>query len=298
MAVTLILTVVVYFVITTFVPPPFQTPAYGDDRPTGTSPTASPDSSTPAQASSTVEVPGAAPSAHPPIAERLGVEVIERRPHDVRSYTQGLVMFDGRLYEGNGYGEATLREVDPNTGTVIRAVTIDSRYWGEGIAIVDDRLIQLTWQQHTALVYDLADFRQVATFTYDTEGWGLCDDGTRLVMSDGTSELYFRSRSTFELLGTVAVTNAGQPIEGLNELECVDGRVYANVYPTSTIARIDPSSGVVDAVIDASGLLAAGEGSGQGGAVLNGIAYDVATETFLITGKLWPALFEVRFVPR
>ena len=282
------------------------TPTYSASAPVAST---VPASSTPVAASSLPVAPDAtsspSPSAllspsqsRPPVAvEHLQVEVIERRPHDVTSYTQGLVMVDGRLYEGLGYGEATLREVDPRTGAVLRSITIDSRYFGEGIAVVDDRLIQLTWQQHTALVYNLSDFRQVATFTYDTEGWGLCDDGTRLVMSDGTSQLYFRNRSTFELLGTVTVTSEGMPIGQLNELECVDGHVYANVYPTETIARIDPSNGEVNAVIDASGLLTAGQAPGDEGAVLNGIAYDATAGTFLLTGKLWPTLFEVRFVP-
>ena len=269
-----------------------QAPAYADVPSAG--PTAVPASSTPAApvaTSSTSTRPAAA-------VERLRVEVLERRLHDATSFTQGLVMAGGRLYEGLGYGEGSLREVDPRTGAVLRSITIDSRYFGEGIAVVDDRLIQLTWQEHTALVYNLSDFRQVGTFTYDTEGWGLCDDGTRLLMSDGTSQLYFRNRSTFELLGKVTVTKEGAPLDRLNELECVDGEVYANVWLTDTIVRIDPSTGNVNAVIDASGLLAADEAPGDEAAVLNGIAYDATAKTFLLTGKLWPRLFEVRFVPR
>jgi glutaminyl-peptide cyclotransferase len=238
------------------------------------------------------------PPATPAAVARLRVEVIERRPHDVTSFTQGLAMSDGRLYEGSGlYGQSTLREVDPRTGAVLRSIELDGRYFGEGIAVVDDRVIQLTWQEGTALVYRLSDFRQLEMFTYDTEGWGLCDDGRRLVMSDGTSRLYFRDRSTFELLETVSVTSAGAPVDQLNELECVDGHVYANVFGTESIMRIQPSSGTVDAIIDASGLLAPEEGSGEEGAVLNGIAYDSRSGTFLLTGKFWPALFEVRFVP-
>jgi signal peptidase I len=283
-----------------------QTPTYGEVPPPPgatpgplSSPTPAPATSTPATATPTPVAPEATSSTSPqPVAvEHLRVEVIERRPHDATSYTEGLVMVDGRLYEGNGYGAATLREVDPRTGAILRSITIDSQYYGEGIAIVDDLLIQLTWTQHTALVYNLSDFHQVATFSYDTEGWGLCDDGTRLVMSDGTSQLYFRSRTTFELLGTVNVTNEGAPVDRLNELECVDGQVYANVWPTETIVRIDPSSGTVNGVIDASGLLTAEEATGGEDAVLNGIAYDATAGTFLLTGKLWPTLFEVRFVP-
>lgn len=226
--------------------------------------------------------------------ESLRVEVIGRRPHDVTSYTEGLILVDGRLYESSGYAP-TLREVDPRSGALLRSVTMDGRYGAEGIAVVGDRVVQLTLAQHTALVYGLSDFRQVGTFPYDTDGWGLCDDGSRLVLSDGTSQLYFRSRTTFELLGTVTVTNDGAPVDRLNELECVDGEVYANVWLTDTIVRIDPSNGNVNAVIDASGLLAAGEAPGDEDAVLNGIAYDATAKTFLLTGKLWPKLFEVKF---
>jgi glutaminyl-peptide cyclotransferase len=229
--------------------------------------------------------------------ERLKVEVISRRPHDRSSFTQGLELANGRLYEGSGLrGQSTLREVDPRTGAVSRSISIDSKYFGEGITVVEDRVIQLTWQEHTALVYRLSDFGQITTFTYDTEGWGLCDDGTRLIMSDGTSRLYLRDRSTFALNGTVSVTNDGAPVDQLNELECVDGQVYANVWQTDTIVRIDPSTGNVTATIDASGLLSASEAKDAD--VLNGIAYDASTKSFLLTGKLWPTLFEVRFVPR
>ena len=229
--------------------------------------------------------------------EQLRVEVIERRPHDVTSYTEGLVLVRGRLYESSGlHGKSTLRELDPISGRVLRTASLDPQYFGEGIAVVDDRVIQLTWQEHTALIYGLGDFRQIGTFSYDTEGWGLCDDGRRLVMSDGSSELYFRDRSTFALLGMVTVTNQGAPVDQLNELECVRGQVYANVFETDTIVRLDPSSGNVNAVIDASGLLPVEEAAAA--EVLNGIAYDASSDTFLLTGKYWPALFKVHFVPR
>ena len=257
-------------------------------------------------ASSTTVLPGSSSTVLPGSSsttvragavERLKVEVIGRRPHDRGSFTEGLVIAGGRLYEGSGLrGQSTLREVDPRTGAVTRSVSLDDKYFGEGIAVVDDRVIQLTYQEHTALVYRLSDFRQITTFTYDTEGWGLCDDGARLVMSDGTNQLYFRNRSTFAVVGRVSVTNKGVPVDQLNELECVDGQVYANVWQTDTIVRIDPATGNVTAEIDAAGLLSAAEISGVD--VLNGIAYDPSTETFLLTGKYWPTLFEVRFVPR
>lgn len=234
-------------------------------------------------------------SPSPAPVEQLLVEVVGRRPHDRTSYTEGLVLAGGRLFESSGqYGKSTLREVQPQSGEVLRSIPLDPRYFGEGLAAVDDRLIQLTWHEHTALVYRTSDFAQIGTFNYDTEGWGLCDDGTRLVMSDGTSTLYSRDRATFALLGSVEVTNEGEPVADLNELECVDGQVYANVYQTDTIVRIDPASGRVTAEIDASGLLTMDEIVGS--EVLNGIAYDAPAGIFLITGKYWPTLFAVRFV--
>ena len=246
-------------------------------------------------ASSTLSTPST--TAPPLVIQQLRVEVLERRPHDRSSFTEGLVIAEGKLYEGSGLrGESTLREVDARTGAVTRSISIDNKYFGEGIAVVDDRVIFLTWQEHTALVFRLSDFKQLTTFSYDTEGWGLCDDGSRLVMSDGTNQLYFRDRSTFAVLGKVSVTMDGTPIDQLNELECVDGQVYANVWQTDTIVRIDPASGKVTAEIDASGLLTADEKRGTD--VLNGIAYNPASKTFLLTGKYWPAMFEVRFVPR
>jgi signal peptidase I len=279
-----------------------QRPTYGGAQPASeVAPdvTTSPAATSPVNPTWVAEPGTALPSRSPPAAvERLQVEVIGRWPHDDTSYTQGLVMVGGRLYESSGYGASTLREVDLQTGAVLRSVAMDSQYFAEGIAVADDRLIQLTWQGHTAFVYRLSDLHEIATFTYDTEGWGLCDDGTRLVMSDGTSNLYFRNRSTFELLGTVTVTNEGAPIDRLNELECVDGHVFANVWQTDEIVRIDPSSGEVNAVIDASGLLAPDDAPGEEEAVLNGIAFNTSARTFLLTGKLWPWLFEVRFVPR
>jgi glutaminyl-peptide cyclotransferase len=264
--------------------------------PTTLAPTVSTTST--ASATSTPSTPSTPSTTAPPaVLQQLRVEVLERRPHDRSSFTEGLVIAGGKLYEGSGLrGQSTLREVDARTGAVTRSISIDNKYFGEGIAVVDDRVIFLTWQEHTALVFRLSDFKQLTTFSYDTEGWGLCDDGSRLVMSDGTNQLYFRNRSTFAVQGKVSVTKNGVPIDQLNELECVDGQVYANVWQTDTIVRIDPASGKVTAEIDASGLLTADETRGTD--VLNGIAYDPATKTFLLTGKYWPAMFQARFVPR
>ncbi|MEO5839959.1 MAG: glutaminyl-peptide cyclotransferase [Acidimicrobiales bacterium] len=221
--------------------------------------------------------------------------MIARRPHDKTAFTEGLEIANGKLYEGTGLrGESVLRESDPRTGVASRHITLADKYFGEGITVVDDSIVQLTYQEHVAFVYRLSDFKQISTYSYDTEGWGLCDDGTLLVMSDGTSQLFLRDRSTFALKGTVSVTNNGTPVTQLNELECVDGQVYANIWQTDTIVRIDPATGKVTAVIDASGLLTAVETKGVD--VLNGIAYDPATKTFLLTGKYWPTIFEVRFI--
>jgi glutamine cyclotransferase len=244
---------------------------------------------TTARAASSTTITGSATPA------RLHVSVVARRAHDRGSFTEGLVYASGHLYESAGlYGQSTLREVAPSSGTVLRSVALDPKYFGEGLALVGDRLIQLTWREHTALVYSASDFKPSGTFTYTTEGWGLCDDGARLVMSDGTDILTFRDRTTFAAIGHVTVTNDGAPLTQINELECVDGAVYANVWQTNMIVRIDPSSGRVVAVIDASGLLTADEA--RGADVLNGIAYDSSTGDFWITGKNWPTLFVVRFV--
>jgi glutaminyl-peptide cyclotransferase len=232
-------------------------------------------------------------SGEPP-ARRLRVEILGVFPHDGRAFTQGLLWYDGSLYESTGLqGASSVRQVD-RSGEVVRMVSLDPRIFGEGLARVDDRLYQITWQQGLAIVYDLATFEKLREFGYSGEGWGLCYDGERLVMSDGSSNLFLRDPQTFDLLGTIPVTLDGQPIDRLNELECVGDFVYANVWMTDNILRIDERSGRVDATIDASGLLTREERLGAD--VLNGIAFDPDRDTFLITGKFWPKLFEVRFV--
>jgi len=239
-------------------------------------------------------VPLPTPTAGP--AERLDVLVVGVAPHDSQAFTQGLLLHDGVLYESTGlYNSSSVRAVDPASGNVSRQIALAGTYFGEGLARVGDRLIQLTWQEHTAFVYDLATFGSLGEFAYTTEGWGLCYDGTRLVMSDGSNTLFFRDPTTFAVIGKVAVMLDGSPLPNLNELECVGRTVYANVWSTDTIARIDPDTGVVTGMIDASGLLTSAERANA--EVLNGIAYHPTNGTFLLTGKFWPKLFEVRFVP-
>jgi len=228
-------------------------------------------------------------------AERLRVKVLSVRPHDPTAYTQGLVWGHGTLYESAGlYGRSSLRQVDPRTGDVLRRLDVPPGFFAEGLAQVGDRLVQLTWKEGVAFVYDVRSFERVGEFSYQGEGWGLCDDGRRLVMSDGSDRLGFRDRRTFVPLGGVEVRLDGRPASQLNELECVGGAVYANVWMTDQILRIDPVAGRVTAVIDAGGLLDAAEQAHAD--VLNGIAYDREKKTFFITGKLWPKMFEVVFV--
>lgn len=235
-------------------------------------------------------------------AENLTTQVVSVRPHDPTAFTQGLVLHEGWLYESTGRdrGEARLRQVDPRTGEAVREVYLPpaeggGHYWGEGLALVGSRLVQLTWLHGIAFEYDLDTFQVLGRHRYEGEGWGLCHDGTRLVMSNGSGTLVFRDPVDFSIVGSVAVTDEGRGVDRLNELECVGDDVFANVFLTDRIARIDPASGVVEAWIDAGGLLDAEEA--ERADVLNGIAHDPEAGTFLVTGKWWPKLFEVRFVP-
>jgi glutamine cyclotransferase len=222
----------------------------------------------------------------------LGLTVVGRYPHDPAAFTQGLLISDGRLFESTGLnGASSVREVDVATGHVLRRADLGDEYFGEGLAAVGDRLVQLTWRSGLAFVFDRDSFAPVGQFRYDGEGWGLCDDGSRLVMSDGTPRLTFRDRTTFAALGQVEVTDGGAPVDELNELECVGGKVLANVWHSDRIARIDPATGRVDGWLDAASLRPAGAGAED---VLNGIAYDPASDTYLLTGKRWPSLYRVR----
>jgi len=224
----------------------------------------------------------------------LRVEVHRRFPHDPTAYTQGLILFEGKLLESTGrYGQSDLRRLDPATGTVEQRVGISPAFFGEGIARVDDRLIMLTYKAQRAFALGIEQFDQLETFRYRGEGWGLCNDGRRLIMSNGSSRLTFRDLQSFEEIGGVDVTLRGVPQMQLNELECVGDTVYANVYQRDIILRIDLESGDVTEYIDAAGLLTPEESRGVD--VLNGIAYDPDRDRFYITGKLWPTMFEVTF---
>lgn len=227
--------------------------------------------------------------------ERLGVTILAQHPHDELAFTQGLLLADGYLYESTGLvGRSSLREVDPRTGEVLRRRDVPSPHFAEGLELVGDELLQLTWQSGVLLRYDRATFEPTGETRYQGEGWGLCFDGESLWMSDGSATLFRRDPAGFDLLDSVDVTLEGKPLPRLNELECVNGKVYANVWLTDEIVRIDPTSGRVEALIDAAPLREQLGITGRD-AVLNGIAYDEERDVFLVTGKLWPALFEVRF---
>ncbi len=225
--------------------------------------------------------------------------VLATWPHDPEAFTQGLVWFEGRFLESTGrYGLSDLREVDAVSGEVLRRRALDAREFGEGLALVDDRLVQITYREQVAHVYDRATFEPVGRFTYRGEGWGLCFDGEVLWMSDGSDRLTRRDPATFDVLGSVQVTRDGRGVERLNELACVDEHVYANVWLTTDIVRIRTGDGRVDAVIDASALVPDDARVLRNpDAVLNGIAYDPAGERFFLTGKLWDVMYVVRFEP-
>jgi len=231
----------------------------------------------------------------------LGVPVYDYRivrvyPHDPGAFTQGLVFTDGVLYEGTGLrGESTLRRVDLETGEVLQSYSLPPSYFGEGITIWDDRIIQLTWQEQTAFVYDKDSFELLHTFYLPTEGWGITHDETRLIVSDGTSTLYFLDPESLERIGQVQVYDDQGPVVKLNELEYVNGQVYANVWQTDRIAIIDPWTGQVTGWIDLEGLLEPAD-YGPGTDVLNGIAYDSKGGRLFVTGKRWPKLFEIELL--
>lgn len=229
--------------------------------------------------------------------EKLELRVIRAYPHAVDAFTQGLLWNEGVMYESTGrYGSSSLRKVRLEDGKILAQRRLEPGVFGEGLALVDQRLIQLTWREELAIVSDLATLQETKRLRYRGEGWGLCFDGHALVMSDGSSILEFRDPDTLELIREVSVLRNGHPVPRLNELECVGSDVYANVWQRDEILRIDGKTGTVTGSIDASKLLSRREAASAD--VLNGIAYKPDTQTFLLTGKLWPHVFEVEIVPR
>jgi glutamine cyclotransferase len=238
----------------------------------------------------------------PSSPRNYGYRIVKSYPHDPSAYTQGLIFVDGALYESTGLeGRSSLRKVDLETGRPVQQYAVLSQYFAEGLTNWGANLIQLTYQTQTGFVYERATLKLKSSFPYTGEGWGLTHDGKRLIMSDGTSTLRFWDPVTFRESGRLAVRDRGQPLKDLNELEYVQGEIYANVWHTDRIARISPATGEVTGWIDLKNLLKPGEiaaGPLAREAVLNGIAYDASKDRLFVTGKLWPRLFEIKLVPR
>lgn len=239
-----------------------------------------------------------------PVAAQVpiyGYQIVARYPHNIASFTQGLEFHDGYLYEGTGRnGRSTLSKINLEDGQVLQSKRLASRYFGEGITIVGERIYQLTWQSNIVFVYDLASFETIASHYHPTEGWGLTFDGIQLILSDGSANLQFIDPVSFQVLRTVEVTLDGRPIRNLNELEYINGEVWANVWMTNEIVRIDPENGTINSVVNLNGLIDETRTGGSEG-VLNGIAWipntapdaSAGSGRLLVTGKLWADLFEI-----
>lgn len=229
---------------------------------------------------------------------KYGYQVVNSYPHDRGAFTQGLEFYKGYLYEGTGQnGTSSLRKVELATGAVVLKIDLPEKYFGEGITLSRNRVIQLTWQTSTGFVYDIGGFRLLRTFSYPGEGWGLTNNGDTIYMSDGTAQIRLWDAETFAERSRITVKDAGQPVPHINELEWVKGEIWANVWMSDRIARISPADGRVLGWIDLAGLLPSEERSGNED-VLNGIAYDAATDRVFVTGKLWPKLYEIRVVKK
>jgi glutaminyl-peptide cyclotransferase len=225
-------------------------------------------------------------------------KIIRTYPHDPSAFTQGLVYRDGFFYEGTGLnGRSSLKKVRLETGEVVQHVDLSAEYFGEGIAIVKNKVIQLTWQSHVGFVYNLTDFKLLRQFSYPGEGWGLTSAGNEIFMSDGTAEIRVLDATTLKEKRRFTVRDGTAPVDQLNELEIVEGELFANIWQTDRIARISPQSGKVVGWIDLTGLLSSVYRR-QDGAVLNGIAYDAIHKRLFVTGKLWPSIFEIQLTPK
>ncbi len=245
----------------------------------------------PGPTAATTEAP--TPSLSRPV--EYGYTVVARYPHDAGAFTEGLVYDNGELYEGTGLvGKSSLRRVDLKNGAVEQSVDLPPPYFGEGITTFGDKIYQLTWQSKVGFIYDKAGFASAGKFSYDTEGWGLTQDGKRLIMSDGSRTLYYLDPQTLRVTGQTQVTGGPEAVVTmrLNELEYVKGEIYANVYPTSYIVIIDPGSGEVTGWVDLGEILSSDQREKVD--VLNGIAYDAKGDRLFVTGKYWPSLFEIK----
>ena len=226
-----------------------------------------------------------------PVPLNYTYDVVNVYPHDPNAFTQGLVIEKGVLYEGTGlWSKSTLRRVKLETGEVTQLYSLPSDFFGEGITVFEDKIIQLTWRSKTGFVYDKHSFDLLREFSYTTEGWGITNDGTQLIMSDGTATLYFLDPETFEKVGQVEVHDNG-PVTNLNELEYINGEVYANIWREDKIAIINPKTGQVKGWIDLTGIYT--QEVSDSNDVLNGIAYDAEGDRLFVTGKMWSQLFQI-----
>jgi glutamine cyclotransferase len=233
-----------------------------------------------------------------PKTPTYGYRIVNRYPHDSKAFTQGLVFVDGFLFEGTGLrGRSSLRKVDLATGTILQYRNLPTNFFGEGVTVFGNKVIQLTWRARLGFVYDKDTFQLIETFHYPTEGWGITHDGEHLIMSDGTSTLYFFHPQTYKKTGLIKVRDHKGPVSNLNELEYFQGLILANVWKTNRIAQISPETGEVVGWIDLGGLLRP-EDRAQPVDVLNGIAFDKSNDRLFVTGKLWPKLFEIKLILR
>jgi glutamine cyclotransferase len=251
--------------------------------------------SIPALACQATSVPSLKPSKKVPVPV-YGYEVVHTWPHDRGAFTQGLTFQDGNLLESTGQvGRSSLRRVELENGKVLQQANVAAPYFAEGITLLKGKIYQLTWQQQLGFIYDAWTFEKIGEFHYAGEGWGLANDGQSLILSDGSNRIRFLDPANFEVRKTIAVADGRSAINELNELEYVQGEIYANIWHANRIARIDPQTGSVVGWIDLTGILALGEVSDEE-AVLNGIAYDETNRRLFVTGKLWPKLFEIRLI--
>ena len=228
------------------------------------------------------------------VVPRYGYQIVNIWPHDSNAFTQGLILVDGKLLESTGQeGSSSLRRVELETGKILKKVEVPLPYFAEGITVLNGKIYQLTWQHNVGFIYDLQSLERVGQFNYQGEGWGLTTDGTSLILSDGSNQLRFIDPSSFRVTKTINVVDGKVPVGNLNELEFVQGEIYANVWHDDRIAVVDPQNGRVKAWIDLTGLMPR-EDLQDEEAVLNGIAYDQSSSRLYVTGKLWPRLFEIR----
>ena len=224
----------------------------------------------------------------------ISYSIVKTYPHDTSSFTQGLIFYKGELYEGTGeYGRSHLLKVGLNDGKIQKTMPLDAKFFGEGVTILKDTIYQLTWQEKVVFAYTLKDFKKVKEFKIDTQGWGITTDGKELIASDGTSNLYYYNPSTFQLLRTQSITEGGSLSFNLNELEYIDGYIYANQWQAPYILKIDPGSGTIVGKIDLTDIWNRVKAKDPVADVPNGIAYDTASKKIYITGKKWPELYEI-----